>query len=140
MSSQTATSTTPVLNVAVSRDPATDQLLETYAFHKPDEVESLLSENNAAFRLWRATPMSGRVAAYRRLSAILRERSESLAAIITAEMGKPLPLRVQKLRSVQPRLTGLPVMVQLSSLMNRWLVKMTTRCTSLICRLAQFWQ
>ncbi|MBF6636423.1 NAD-dependent succinate-semialdehyde dehydrogenase [Rouxiella silvae] len=90
MSSQTLTSNTPVLNVAVSRDPATDQLLETYAFQKPDEVESLLSENNAAFRLWRATPMSGRVEAYRRLSAILRERSESLAAIITAEMGKTL--------------------------------------------------
>lgn len=90
MSSQTLTSNTPVLNVAVSRDPATDQLLETYAFQKPDEVESLLSENNAAFRLWRATPMSGRVETYRRLSAILRERSESLAAIITAEMGKTL--------------------------------------------------
>lgn len=90
MSSQTLTSNTPVLNVAVSRDPATDQLLETYAFQKPDEVESLLSENNAAFRLWRATPMSGRVEAYRRLSAILRERSESLAAVITAEMGKTL--------------------------------------------------
>lgn len=90
MSSQTLTSNTPVLNVAVSRDPATDQLLEAYAFQKPDEVESLLSENNAAFRLWRATPMSGRVEAYRRLSAILRERSGSLAAIITAEMGKTL--------------------------------------------------
>lgn len=90
MSTQTLTSSTPVLNVAVSRDPSTDQLLETYAFQKPDEVESLLSENNAAFRLWRATPMSGRVEAYRRLSAILRERSESLAAIITAEMGKTL--------------------------------------------------
>ncbi|WP_423784262.1 NAD-dependent succinate-semialdehyde dehydrogenase [Ewingella americana] len=77
-------------NVAISRNPATDELIAAYAFQTADEVESLLAENNAAFRLWRATPMSERVEAYRRLSHILRERSESLAGIITAEMGKTL--------------------------------------------------
>lgn len=76
--------------VATSRNPANGELIATYAFQTPSEVECLLDANAAAFRLWRATPMHERVAAYRRLSATLRERTESLAALITAEMGKTI--------------------------------------------------
>lgn len=90
MTTQTVNVNAPDLNVATSRNPATDELIQTYAFQTASEVESLLSANNAAFRLWRATPMSERVEAYRRFSAILRERSGNMAAIITAEMGKTL--------------------------------------------------
>lgn len=81
---------THALNVATSRNPATDELIATYAFQTADEVDRLLDDNTAAFRLWRATPMRERVAAYQRLSATLRERSDSLAALITAEMGKTI--------------------------------------------------
>lgn len=77
-------------NVATSRNPATGELIATYPFQTAPEVERMLDANAAAFRLWRATPMRERVAAYRRLSAILRQRSESLAAILTAEMGKTI--------------------------------------------------
>jgi succinate-semialdehyde dehydrogenase len=73
---------------AISRNPSTGALIATYAFQNADEVERVLDENAAAVRQWRATPMAERVAAYRRLSAALRERSEPLAALITAEMGK----------------------------------------------------
>lgn len=76
--------------VATSRNPATGELIATYAFQTPSEVERLLDANTAAFRLWRATPMRERVAAYRRLAATLRERAEPLAALITAEMGKTI--------------------------------------------------
>ncbi|WP_213878968.1 NAD-dependent succinate-semialdehyde dehydrogenase [Pseudomonas sp. dw_358] len=78
------------LAVATSRNPATGELIATYAFQTPSEVEQRLDLNAAASRLWRATPMGERVAAYRRLAAILRERSENIAALITAEMGKTL--------------------------------------------------
>ncbi|SET66118.1 succinate semialdehyde dehydrogenase [Pseudomonas graminis] len=77
-------------NVATSRNPATGELIATYPFQTQSEVEQLLDANAAAFRLWRATPMGERVAAYRRLADTLRERSESFAALITAEMGKTL--------------------------------------------------
>ena len=77
-------------NVATSRNPATGELIATYPFQTQTDVEQLLHVNAAAFRLWRATPMRERVAAYRRLADTLRERSESLAALITAEMGKTL--------------------------------------------------
>lgn len=76
--------------VATSRNPATGELIATYAFQTPSQVECLLDTSAAAFRLWRATPMRERVAAYRRLSATLRERSGTLAALITAEMGKTI--------------------------------------------------
>jgi succinate-semialdehyde dehydrogenase len=83
----TITTTTPA---AVSRNPATDDLIATYPYQSAPEVEIMLDQNAAAFRLWRATPMRERVAAYDRLTAVLRDRSETLASLITAEMGKTL--------------------------------------------------
>ncbi len=83
-------STISTANVATSRNPATGELIATYPFQTQSDVEQLLDVNAAAFRLWRATPMAERVSAYRRLAAILRERSEPFAALITAEMGKTL--------------------------------------------------
>lgn len=77
-------------NVATSRNPATGELIATYPFQTPVEVERVLDESAAAFRMWRATPMRERVAAYRRLSGVMRERSEVLATLITAEMGKTI--------------------------------------------------
>jgi len=79
--------TNPAAN-AVSRNPATGELIATYAFQTPAEVERLLDDNAAAYRMWRATPMAERVATYRRLAEALRQNAENLAAIITAEMGK----------------------------------------------------
>src|SRR5471030_1411392 len=89
MSSST-TQTDRQAPLATSRNPATGALIATYAFQTPSEVERLLDDSAAAFRLWRATPMRERVAAYRRLAATLRERAEPLAALITAEMGKTI--------------------------------------------------
>ncbi|SDR21524.1 succinate semialdehyde dehydrogenase [Paraburkholderia fungorum] len=81
---------TPFTVGATSRNPATGELIAHYPFQTADEVERMLENNAAAFRLWRATPMTERVATYRRLAAVLRERSEELASLITAEMGKTL--------------------------------------------------
>jgi len=75
---------------AVSRDPATDQPIATYPYQSPDAVEATLRANAATAAVWRATPMLERVAAYHRLAATLRDRSETLAALITAEMGKTI--------------------------------------------------
>jgi len=87
--SQLNTNLNPAAN-AVSRNPATGELIATYAFQTPAEVERLLDDNTAAYRMWRATPMGERVATYRRLAEALRQNAENLAAIITAEMGKTI--------------------------------------------------
>lgn len=88
MTTQTATPATSDMMYAISRNPATDELIASYAYQTAEEVEALLEQNATAFRLWRATPLRERVAAYRRLSQILRERTDLLAGLITAEMGK----------------------------------------------------
>jgi succinate-semialdehyde dehydrogenase len=76
--------------VATSRNPATGEFIASYPFQTHAEVEHLLEANIVAQRLWCATPMAHRVATYRRLAEVLRDRIESLAALITAEMGKPI--------------------------------------------------
>jgi len=86
----TAQIANPQIAAAVSRNPATGELIATYPFQTPAEVERLLQDNASAYSMWRATPMGERVAAYRRLAQALRENSESLAHLITAEMGKTI--------------------------------------------------
>ncbi|MDQ2819034.1 MAG: NAD-dependent succinate-semialdehyde dehydrogenase [Pseudomonadota bacterium] len=81
-------SNTPLL--ATSRNPASGALIATYAYQTADEVEQLLAANASAYQVWRATPMAARVAIYRKLSVTLRDRADTLAALITAEMGKTI--------------------------------------------------
>src|SRR5262245_12740778 len=75
---------------AISRNPASGELIATYPFHTPEEVERTLAMGSAAYQRWRATPMADRVGCYRRLAAALRERSEALALVVTSEMGKTI--------------------------------------------------
>jgi len=78
------------LEGAVSRNPATGERIATYPFQTPDQVEHLLTETTTAFHRWRNTPIAERTAAYHRLATILRDRTDSFATTITAEMGKTL--------------------------------------------------
>ena len=75
---------------AVSRNPASGELIATYPFQTPDEVERLLVANRAAFADWRARSMADRAGCYHRLAATLRDRAEDLAALATSEMGKTI--------------------------------------------------
>ncbi|WP_144147335.1 NAD-dependent succinate-semialdehyde dehydrogenase [Paraburkholderia sp. BCC1884] len=78
------------LDGSVSRNPSTGELIKSYPFQTPDEVENTLASNAQAARVWRATPMAERVNCYRRLAATLRDRSEALALLATSEMGKTI--------------------------------------------------
>jgi succinate-semialdehyde dehydrogenase len=75
---------------ATSRNPASGELIATYPFQTPEEVERTLAAGAAAFERWRATPMADRLGCYRRLAAKLRERSEAIALLVTSEMGKTI--------------------------------------------------
>ena len=74
---------------AISRNQADGTLIAAYRFQTEPEIDRLLATNTAAAGIWRATAMADRVACYRRLAATLRGRSDVLARLITAEMGKP---------------------------------------------------
>ena len=77
-------------SAAISRNPATGELIQTYPFQTADEIEQMLVANKAAVELWRATSLADRSARYGRLAATLRDRSEALAQLATLEMGKTI--------------------------------------------------
>ncbi len=81
---------TAPISSALSRNPATGELIAAYSYQKPEDVEAVLANAASAYQTWRSIPMNQRVAAYERLATLFRERSEMLAGLITAEMGKTI--------------------------------------------------
>ena len=75
---------------AISRNPATGELIATYPFQTAGEIERMLDANRAAFERWRGVGMAERASLYGRLAGTLRERSETLARLATSEMGKTI--------------------------------------------------
>ena len=75
---------------AVSRNPATGEVIERFAFQTDSDIQDLLHDADAAYRLWRATPLPARAAVYVDFARLLRARSGLIAPVITAEMGKIL--------------------------------------------------
>jgi len=74
----------------VTRNPATGGELASYDVHDEAGIEAALVETHAAFLLWRDTPLADRLALLAGIGKLLTERREEYAALITAEMGKPL--------------------------------------------------
>ncbi len=75
---------------AVSRNPATGEVIERFPFQSEWEVEQLLSGAQDAFRAWRTVPIGERAGIYSKLSQVLLARKYQIAPVITAEMGKLL--------------------------------------------------
>src|SRR5467141_3316471 len=73
-----------------SRNPATGELLGTYAEHNKAEIEVRLQRAWDGWRHWSRTPLQERIAFLTRLAELLEERVETYGRLITAEMGKPL--------------------------------------------------
>ncbi|MBA2955307.1 aldehyde dehydrogenase family protein [Nocardioides sp. MAH-18] len=78
------------MSSVVTRDPATGEVLATYAAHDDAGVEQALADTHAASLLWRETPLDQRLQLLRGVGKLLTERREEYAALITGEMGKPL--------------------------------------------------
>jgi succinate-semialdehyde dehydrogenase len=77
---------------AISRNPADGSLIKSYPFQTADEIERTLQGCADAYATWRATPMEERLACYRRLARTFRDRSETLANLVTREMGRTITL------------------------------------------------
>jgi succinate-semialdehyde dehydrogenase / glutarate-semialdehyde dehydrogenase len=70
-------------------NPATGEPLAEYPTDE-GRVDAALDLATSAFAGWRREPIEVRAAMMRRAGAILRERSEEYARLITLEMGKPI--------------------------------------------------
>jgi succinate-semialdehyde dehydrogenase / glutarate-semialdehyde dehydrogenase len=74
----------------VTRNPATGEELRRYPAHDGAGVDQALADVHAAAATWASTPLDERLALLRGVGKLLTERREEYAALITAEMGKPL--------------------------------------------------
>jgi succinate-semialdehyde dehydrogenase/glutarate-semialdehyde dehydrogenase len=71
-------------------NPATGELVKSYDPISPAEVERRLAGAQAAFASWRRTPVAERAAVLAAVADLLEHEKESLGALMTHEMGKPL--------------------------------------------------
>jgi succinate-semialdehyde dehydrogenase/glutarate-semialdehyde dehydrogenase len=85
----------------VSINPATGRRLRAYRAQTPAEVEAALRRARAAFLAWRDWTLEKRAAHIRAIARALLRRRTELAALVTAEMGKPLAqARAEIIKSV----------------------------------------
>jgi succinate-semialdehyde dehydrogenase/glutarate-semialdehyde dehydrogenase len=74
----------------VSVNPATGRRLAAYRSHGAARREAIIGQAGRAFSAWRQRPFSHRARLLRKIArALLRDRA-ALAALLTAEMGKPV--------------------------------------------------
>ncbi|WP_433167344.1 aldehyde dehydrogenase family protein [Kribbella sp. CA-247076] len=71
-------------------DPASGKTLATYGAMTPAELEQVVVQAADAAGAWGRVAVSDRLAALTRLAAELRGSKDALAAMMTAEMGKPI--------------------------------------------------
>jgi len=74
----------PVVN------PATGKVIGQVPHATPADLEAAVSSARKGFDVWRKTSAYERAKVLREASALLRERAESIARILTQEQGKPL--------------------------------------------------
>lgn len=74
----------------VSVNPATGRRLRVYREHSPRHVDRTLDAAVRAFETWRRLAFAQRAKHLRALARELRRGADDFAALITAEMGKPV--------------------------------------------------
>lgn len=72
------------------RNPATGQVIGTVAHAGIADLDRALAATQKGFEVWRDTSVYERVAVMRRAAALLRERADDIARLLTQEQGKPL--------------------------------------------------
>jgi len=73
-----------------SINPATGEKLAEYREMSAEEIELALAQAHAAWLPWRCRPIGERSELMHRAATLLEERKETLARLMTAEMGKPV--------------------------------------------------
>lgn len=71
-------------------NPATGTTLEEFPEATDAEIASAIAQSHEAFAKWRNWPVSDRSSVLHRVADLYRTQKESLAMLITEEMGKPL--------------------------------------------------
>ncbi|HGU9821944.1 TPA: succinate-semialdehyde dehydrogenase [Enterobacter cancerogenus] len=75
---------------ALSVNPATGETLAAYPWATSDEVQHAIALADSGFRQWRNESVAHRAQKLRDLGAMLRNRAEEMAQMMSREMGKPI--------------------------------------------------
>ncbi len=70
--------------------PVTGSLLKEYSCQTNQQLEEALESSNRAFKSWRSRKVADRLSLLSNLGELLRDKRESLAGLISLEMGKPI--------------------------------------------------
>ena len=75
---------------ALSINPATGETLRATPWASRDEVDRALALADSGYRHWRNVSVNERAQKLRDLAAVLRNRAEEMAQMMSEEMGKPI--------------------------------------------------
>ncbi len=75
---------------ALSINPTTGEQIGHYAYESDEVLDAALARSAAGFSTWRREPVEQRSRLMLALAKALRENAESMARMITLEMGKPV--------------------------------------------------
>ena len=71
-------------------NPATGEVIKTYAEMKPKEVKEIIAKSHESFLGWRRRNFDERANLMQQAARIIRERVEEYAVLMAREMGKPV--------------------------------------------------
>ncbi|WP_108125622.1 NAD-dependent succinate-semialdehyde dehydrogenase [Saccharospirillum mangrovi] len=71
-------------------DPSTGETLHSVEPANPQQVERILADSETAYQHWRHTSFAERGQLLRKVAQLMREDVDSLAMLMTEEMGKPI--------------------------------------------------
>jgi succinate-semialdehyde dehydrogenase / glutarate-semialdehyde dehydrogenase len=77
-------------DVAAVVNPATGATIAELPLATPADLDAALAAAERGFRHWRTVDPEARGAILRKIAALIRERQESIALLLTAEQGKPI--------------------------------------------------
>ncbi|MEI6682223.1 MAG: NAD-dependent succinate-semialdehyde dehydrogenase [Bacteroidota bacterium] len=73
-----------------STNPSTGETIIEYRDQQPQEVSAIIESVNSAWLTWKSTPFDHRATLMKNAAAILRQKKEEYARLMTLEMGKLL--------------------------------------------------
>src|SRR6056297_945952 len=71
-------------------NPATEEVLDSYPLATNDEVDRVLSRSREAQHQWARTGLDKRLKVLGRIAELFENKQDSLAELMTREMGKPV--------------------------------------------------
>jgi len=75
-------------NTVTTINPATEQKIQTYTLLSQQEAEQIVEKSHETYLKWRLSSMSERAKCLNKLASLFEEQKESIAKLMTEEMGK----------------------------------------------------